>query len=109
MHLFCNLSQVYPAVILMYFISVAVILLESLALIVQVPLPYNKNAIPKHASPEAKGSNPTTGPTLLSARNQFRGNFNHWQVWRKEAGQIFFKQEMYFTYLLHGAESFLRS
>ena len=35
-HLFCNLSQVYPAVLLMYFISAAVILLASLALIVQV-------------------------------------------------------------------------
>ena len=28
-HLFCNLSQVYPAVLLMYFISAAVILLQS--------------------------------------------------------------------------------
>jgi hypothetical protein len=27
------------------------------------------NAIPKHASPEAKGSNPTTGFTLFWARN----------------------------------------
>ena len=34
--------QVYPAVLLMYFISAAVILLASLALIVQVSLPYNK-------------------------------------------------------------------
>ena len=50
------------------------------------------NAIPKHAGPEAKGSNPTTGLTLLWARNPFRGNFNHWQVSRKEAGQIFFKR-----------------
>ena len=40
--LFCNLSQVYPAVILTYFISAAVILLSSLALIVQVSLPHNK-------------------------------------------------------------------
>jgi len=40
--LFCNLSQVYPAVLLMYFISAAVILLASLALIAQVSLPYNK-------------------------------------------------------------------
>ena len=32
----------YPAVILMYFISAAVILLTSLALIVQVSLPYNR-------------------------------------------------------------------
>ena len=48
------------------------------------------NAIPKHAGPEAKDSNPTAGLTLLWARNPFRGNFNHWQVSRKEAGQIFF-------------------
>ena len=41
-HLFCNLSQVYPAVLLIYFISAAVILLASLALTVQVSLPYNK-------------------------------------------------------------------
>ena len=40
-HLFCNLCNVCPAV-LMYFISAAVILLASLALIVQVLLPYNK-------------------------------------------------------------------
>jgi len=33
---------VYHAVLLMYFISVAVILLASLALIVQVSLPYSK-------------------------------------------------------------------
>jgi hypothetical protein len=40
----------------------------------------------------AKGSNPTTGLTLLWARNPFRGNFNHWQVSGKEAGQknVFF-------------------
>jgi len=41
------------------------------------------NAIPKHADPEAKGSNPTTGLTLLWARNPFGGNFNRWQVSRK--------------------------
>jgi len=34
--------QVYPAFLLMYFISAAVILLASLALLVQVSLPYNK-------------------------------------------------------------------
>jgi hypothetical protein len=33
---------VYPPVLLIYFISAAVILLASLALIVQVSLPYNK-------------------------------------------------------------------
>ena len=47
-----------------------------------------ENAIPKHAGPEAKGSNPTAGLTLLWARNPSRGNFNHWQVSRKETGQI---------------------
>jgi len=41
-YLFCNLSKVYPAVILIYFISSAVILLPSLAVTVQVSLPYNK-------------------------------------------------------------------
>ena len=46
------------------------------------------NAIPKHAGPEAKCSDPTTGLSLLWARNPFRGNFNQWQVSRKEAGQI---------------------
>jgi hypothetical protein len=49
------------------------------------------NAIPKHVGLEAEGSNPTTGLTLLWARNPFGGNFNHWQVSWKEAGQIFFK------------------
>jgi len=46
------------------------------------------NAIPKHDGPGAKGSNPATGLSLLWAHNPFRGNFNHWQVSRKEAGQI---------------------
>jgi len=45
------------------------------------------NAIPKHAVPAAKGNSPTAGLTLLWARNPFRGNFNHWQVSRKEAGR----------------------
>jgi len=40
------------------------------------------------ACPEAKGSNPTTALTQLWARNPFRGNFNHWQVSRKETGHI---------------------
>jgi len=59
------------------------------------------NDIPKQVGPEAKGSNPTTGLTLLWASNSFRGNFNHWQVWRKETGQIFFKQR-------HGCQKVLR-
>ena len=50
------------------------------------------NAIPKHAGPEAKGRSPITGLTLLWVRNPFRGNFNHRQVSRKEAGKIFFKR-----------------
>jgi len=45
------------------------------------------NNIPKHAGPEAEGSNPTTGLTLLWAGKRFRENFNHWQVSQKEAGQ----------------------
>jgi hypothetical protein len=45
------------------------------------------NAIPKQAGSVAKGSNPTAGLTLLWVRNSFRGNFNHWQVSQKEAGQ----------------------
>ena len=40
-HLFCNLSQVYPAVLLKYFISVAVILLASRVFIVQVSHCYS--------------------------------------------------------------------
>ena len=39
--LFCNLSPVYPVVLLIYFISAAVILLACLALIFHVSLPYN--------------------------------------------------------------------
>ena len=50
-----------------------------------------RNAIPKQAGPEAKGSNPTTGLTLFRAHNPFRGNFNHWQVPQKDTGQILFK------------------
>jgi len=46
------------------------------------------NAIPKHAGPEANSNNLTTGLSLLWACNAFRGNFNYWQVSRKEAGQI---------------------
>jgi len=48
--------------------------------------------IPKHAGPEAKGNNPTTVLNLLWVRNPLRGNFNRWQVSRKEAGLIFFKR-----------------
>jgi len=63
------------------------------------------NAIPKHAGPDAKGSNPTTGRTLLWARNPFRGNFNHWQVSWEKAGHDFFKRQHFcvvklFKYLI---------
>jgi len=63
-HLFCDLSQVYPAVLLMYFVSAEIL-----------------------AGPQAEGSNPTAGPTLLWAGNLFRGKFNHWRASRKEAGR----------------------
>ena len=66
------------------------------------------NSIPKHAGPEAKGSNPTTGLTLLSAYNPSKGNFNHWQVlwitqgnetlfpnWQKESWQTFEETSRY--------------
>jgi hypothetical protein len=48
----------------------------------------NCSSVPKHAGPEAKGSSPTAGRTLLWDRNPFRGNLNHWQVSWNEAGQI---------------------
>ena len=50
-----------------------------------------ESCVRKHAGPEAEGSNPTTGLTLLWARNPFGGNFNHWQVSWEEAGQTVFK------------------
>jgi len=46
------------------------------------------------------GSNPTTGLTLLWARNSFRGNFNHWRVSRKETGQTFFKLKLLYLHFL---------
>jgi len=49
------------------------------------------NAILKLADPEAKVRNPTTELTLLWVRNPFRGNFNHWQVSRKETGPMVIK------------------
>jgi hypothetical protein len=71
-HLFCYLSQVYPAVLLMHFISAAVILLASLPFIVSL---LKVAILPLDL-------------TCPGPENPFRGNFNHWQVWRKEAGQI---------------------
>jgi hypothetical protein len=49
------------------------------------------NAIPKHASPQAKGSNPTTRLTLLWARNPFGEILTSGKSHRKKAGQIFFQ------------------
>jgi len=49
------------------------------------------NAIPRHACPEAKRSNPITGLTLLWARNPFWGKSIYWQVSQEEAGRIYFK------------------
>jgi len=42
--------------------------------------PEVSSKVPKQAGPEAEGSNPTTGLTLLWARNPFGGNFKHWQA-----------------------------
>jgi len=53
-----------------------------------------ENAIPKHAGPEVKGSNPTTGLTLLWAGNPFRGNFNHWQVQGKKPDRFSLNDDM---------------
>ena len=49
---------------------------------------YPVSLLPNHAGPEAKGSNLTTGLTLLWARSPFRRNFKHWQVSRKETNII---------------------
>jgi hypothetical protein len=47
-----------------------------------------ENAIPKRACLEAKGSNPTAGPTLLWARTALWEHSNHRQVTREQLGQI---------------------
>jgi hypothetical protein len=47
-----------------------------------------KNAIPKHACPEAKSNNPTTRLTLLWAPKAFMGNSNYSQVSQEVAGQV---------------------
>ena len=52
---------------------------------------FLKFSIPKHACPEAKGSNSTTGCNFLWACDPFGGNSNNWQVSREEAGQIISK------------------
>ena len=51
------------------------------------------NANPKHAGPEAKGSNRTTGLTLLWTHYPFRGNFKHWQVSRVNFWRDFWIRE----------------
>jgi hypothetical protein len=48
-------------------------------------------AIPKHDCPEAKISSPSIGLVLPGARNQFRGNFNYWQLSQEEAGRFIAK------------------
>jgi len=52
------------------------------------------NAIQKHACPEAKGSNPTTGLNLLWACSPFRGNSNYWQVSREGSGRVIPKRRL---------------
>ena len=47
-----------------------------------------ENAVPKHACPEARVSNPTAGLTLLWARNTFRGNSQSWQFAQEEIGRV---------------------
>ena len=61
--------------------------------IVSLPWVIYFEAFYLHVHKEAKGSNPTTGLTLLWARNPFRGHFNHWYISRKEVGQIFFRRQ----------------
>jgi hypothetical protein len=56
-----------------------------------------ENAIPNHACPGAKDSNPTDGLTLLWARNPFRGKSNYWQVSKDEARRIVQRQLGYET------------
>jgi hypothetical protein len=47
-----------------------------------------RNAIPKHACPQAIGSSPTAGLSLLWAYIPFRANFTYWQVSQEEARWI---------------------
>jgi len=48
---------------------------------------------PKHAGPEAKGSNPTTGINLIWDRNPIRGHSNYWQFSLEEAERIIPKRQ----------------
>jgi hypothetical protein len=47
-----------------------------------------RNAIPKHACPEAISSSPSAGLSLLWVCNPFRANFNYWKVSQEEARWI---------------------
>jgi len=47
-----------------------------------------RNATSKHACPEARGSSPTAGLTLLWAHNPFRGNSSNWHISQEEAGRL---------------------
>jgi len=70
-YLFCNMSKG----ILLFFSYISSLLL----LFFWRPL---------LTGPKAKGSNSTTGLTLLWARNPSRGNFNHWQVSRNKNSNV---------------------
>ena len=47
-----------------------------------------RNAIPYHACPKAKGSNPTNGLSLLWVRNLFRGSSNQRHESQEQARRI---------------------
>jgi hypothetical protein len=49
-----------------------------------------RNAIHKHACPEAEGNNSITGLNLLWARNPY------WQVSQEEAGRVIAKRRLKF-------------
>lgn len=57
---------------------------------------HEGNALPNHACPEAKVSNPTTRLTLLWALNPFRGNSNYWQTLQEEAGPMNFYNDTFY-------------
>lgn len=68
------------------------------------------NAIPKHACPKSKGSNPTTGLALLCAHKPFRGNIDSWQVSHQEARRTIPKRwsgKCIFCMLTYSTEFFL--
>ena len=51
------------------------------------------NAIPKHTGPEAEGSNPTTGLTLLWARNPFGGILTTGKSHGKKSDRFFLNDD----------------